>query len=256
MARGRGPSPLLGAGPAQKTESGGILEPFKIRGPVGVAMQRVVWLIQVVVVAGLIVGGFYYWARRQSDPAKRAAFVRRAGFGLMALSAFFFGAFIIGDTFADPGGWKAAGLVSAWAVPLAGLAALSWFRPGWAVYVLAVLSAAVIGVSVWFALNLHAWRSFEDRHGPIRAVVAFVLVAAIAVLGLKRTSVAGVLLLAVGVIPVAVSSLASFLGFASLSVVSAAPVIAGVLYVVSAHMAERPPPPARTGTDSAEPKAA
>ncbi len=220
-------------------------------------MQRIVWLIQIAVVVGLILGGFYYWARRQPDPAKRGVLLRRAGFGLMALSTFFFGAFVIGDTFADPGSWKAVGLVAAWAVPLAGLVALSWFRPGWAVYVLAVLSAAVIGVSVWFALNPYAWRSFEDRHGPIRAVVTFVLVAAIAVLGLKRTSVAGALLLTVGLIPVVVSSLGSFLGFASLSVVSAIPVITGVLYLVSAHMAERPAPPADTGTGSAEqPKAA
>ena len=142
---GRGLSPLLGAGPARKSESGGILEPFKIRGLMGAAMQRIVWLIQIVAVVGLFFGGFYYWARRQPDPAKRAALLRRAGFGLMALSSFFFGAFIIGDTFADPGGWKAAGLVAAWAVPLAGLAALSWLRPRWAVYVLAALTAAVIG---------------------------------------------------------------------------------------------------------------
>ena len=103
----------------------------------------------------------------------------------MALSTFFFGAFIIGDTFTDPGGWKAAGLVAAWAVPLAGLTALSWFCPGWAAYVFAVLSAAVIGVSIWFALDPQAWRSFENQHGPIRAVITFILVAAMAVLGLQ-----------------------------------------------------------------------
>jgi hypothetical protein len=233
------------------------LELFKIRGRMGVAMQRIIWLIQPVVVICLIFGGYYYWARRRPDPAKPAVLLRRAGFGLMALSTFFFGAFVIGDTFTDPGGWKAAGLVAAWAVPLAGLAALSWFRPGWAVYVLAVLSVTAIGVSVWFAISPAGWRSFEDRNGPIGAIVTFVLVAAIAVLGLKRTSVAGVLLLAVGVIPVVVSSLGSFLGLASLSVVSAAPVIAGVLYLLSAHMAKRPAPSAHTGTDSVEhPKAA
>jgi len=194
---------------------------------------------------------------RQPDLGKRAVLLRRAGLGLMALSTLFFGAFIIGDTFADPGGWKAAGLVAAWAVPLAGLTALSWFRPGWAVYVFAVLAAAVIGVSTWFALNPQGWRAFEDRHGPIRAAITFVLVTAIALLGLKRTAAAGILLLAVGIIPVAVSSLGSFLGFASLSIVSTAPVITGVLYLVSAHMAGRPAPPARTGTEPAErPKAA
>lgn len=49
---------------------------------------------------------------RQPDPAGRAIALRRAGFGLMALSTFVFGAFITGGTFADPGGWKAAGLVA------------------------------------------------------------------------------------------------------------------------------------------------
>ncbi len=144
------------------------------------------------------------------------------------------------------------------AVPLAGLAALSWLRPGWAVYVLAALTAAVTGVSIWFALNPQAWRSFEDRHGPVRAVITFVLVAAIAVLGLKRTVAAGILLLAAGVIPVAVSSLGSFLGFASLSIVSAAPVITGILYLISAQLAgRRSAPPASTGTGATErPKAA
>lgn len=114
---------------------------------------------------------------RQPDPVKRAILLRRSGFGLMALSTVVFGAFIIGEAFADPGGWKAAGLLAAWAVPLAGLAALSWFRPGRAIYVLAVLRAALIGVSIWSALSPNAWRSSEDRNGPVRAVITFVLAA-------------------------------------------------------------------------------
>jgi len=122
---------------------------------------------------------------RQPDPVKRALLLRRAGFTWMALFAFFFGAFIVGDTFTGPGGWRAAGLVAAWAVPLAGLAALAWYRPSWAIYVFAVLTVAVIGVSIWFAVNPQGWRSFEDQHGPIRAVITFVLVAAITVLGLN-----------------------------------------------------------------------
>lgn len=143
-------------------------------------------------------------------------------------------------------------------VPLAGLTALSRFRPGWATYVFAVLTAAVIGVSIWFALDPQAWRSFENQHGPIRAVITFILAAAMAVLGLKRTAVGGVLLLAVGLIPVAVSSLGNFLGFASLSIVSAVPAIAGILYLISAQLAGRQSaPPARTGTGASEqPKAA
>jgi len=208
----------------------------------------------VAIVIGLAIAAIV----RQPDPVKRAILLRRSGFGLMAPSTVVFAAFIIGETFTDPGGWKAAGLVAAWAVPLAGLAALSWLRPGWAIYVLAVLTAALIGVSIWFALSPHAWRSFEDRNGPVRVVITFVLAAAMTVLGLRRTAAAGILLLAVGVIPVAVSSLGSFLGFASLSIVSAAPVITGVLYLVSAQLAgRRSVPPASTGTGASErPKAA
>ena len=36
---------------------------------------------------------------RQPDPVKRALVLRRAGFTLMALFPFFFGAFIVGDQF-------------------------------------------------------------------------------------------------------------------------------------------------------------
>jgi len=40
-----------------------------------------------------------------------ARLLRWSGFGLMALSAVLFGAFIVGETFGDPGGWTAVGLV-------------------------------------------------------------------------------------------------------------------------------------------------
>ena len=92
-------------------------------------------------------------------------------------------------------------------------------------------------ISIWFAVNPQGWRSFENLHGPIRAVITFVLVAPIALLGLKRTAAARVLLLVVGIVPLAVSSLGSLLGFASLSVVSSAPVITGIFYLVSARIA-------------------
>ena len=194
---------------------------------------------------------------RQLDPPKRARFLRWAGFTVMALSMLFFGAFVVGDALSDPGGWKAVALVAAWAVPLAGLAAVAWYRPGWAVRFFAVLTAGVIGMSIWFAVNPQAWRSFEDRHGPIRAVITFVLAAPIALLGLKRTAAAGRLLVAVGIVPVAVSSVGSPLGLTSLAVVSSAPIITGVLYLLSARMAHRPASPARADSGPRErPKAA
>ncbi len=211
----------------------------------------------IVLVVALAAGFVIVALVRRPDPLKRAVLLRRTGFGLMALFSFLFGAFIIGETFSDPGGWKAAGLVAAWAVPLAVLAVLSWLRPGWATYVFAALAAAVIGVSIWFAVDPHAWRSFENGHGPIRAVITFALAASIAVLGLKRPAAAGILLLAIGIIPVAVSSLGSLMGSGSLSIVSAAPAMTGILYLSSAHLAKRPMPPGRASSPPAvRPKAA
>ena len=183
---------------------------------------------------------------RLPDPQKRARILKRTGFGVMAFITAFFGLFIVGETFTDPGGWQALGLVAAWAVPLTALAAAAWWRPGWAIRLFTVLIGVVIGVSVWYALNPEGWQGFEGRHGPIRTIIGFVLAAAVAVLGLQRTAVAGLLLLVLGVVPVIVSSLGGQLGFASLAVVSAAPLIAGVLYVWSAALAGRSPP--RKGT--------
>lgn len=153
---------------------------------------------------------------RQPDPLKRARALKRAGFGVTAFFTAFFGLFVVGETFTDPGGWKALGLVAARAVPLAVLVALAWYRPDWATRLFAVLTAAV-------------------------------LAAAVALLGLKRTGVAGLMLLALGVVPV-VSSLGGHLGSASLTVVSSAPLITGVLYLWSAALAGRSAPPAGTET--------
>jgi hypothetical protein len=198
-------------------------------------------LIFVIVVA-IVIGAFF---ARHPDQLERARFLKRSGFTLMGLSTLFFGTFVAGETVTDPGGWKAAGLVAAWAVPLAGAAALAWLRPDRAVGVFAALTLAVVGISVWFAVNPEGWRSFEDRNGPIRGVITFVLAAAIALLGLKRTAPAGVLLLVVGLVPPVVSSLGSLNGFGSLAVVSSAPVVAGVLHLLSARMTVRPAPSAR-----------
>jgi hypothetical protein len=158
-----------------------------------------------------------------------ARFLKWAGFTVMALSALIAAIFIVGETFAGPGGWKAAGLVAAWVVPLAALAALAWYRPGWAVPVFALLTAAVIGVSIWLAVS-------PRGKGPTDAILTFALTAAIAVLGLKRTGVAGVLLLIAGIVPFAVSSLVSGHGVGSLAAVSAAPIVTGLLYLLSASI--------------------
>lgn len=194
---------------------------------------------------------------RQQDMRKRARILKRAGFGFMAFFTVIFGIFVVGETFSDPGGWKALGLVAAWAVPLAALAAVGWYWPDWAARLFDVLIASVIGISIWFAVDPQGWRAFEDRNGPIRAITSFVLAAAITWLGLKRTAVAGVLLLILGVVPVLVSSMGSHLGFVSLAVVSSAPVITGILYLWSAAVTGRSARPGSTQARTEDwPKAA
>lgn len=122
---------------------------------------------------------------RQRDPLRRARLLKRAGLGVMAVVTALFGLVVAAEMFTDPGGWTALGLVAAWAVLLVILAAMAWYRPEGATRLFAVLIAAVIGVSVWFAANPEDWRGFEDRHGPIRAILSLVLAAAVALLGVN-----------------------------------------------------------------------
>lgn len=184
---------------------------------------------------------------RHGDRARRARFLRRAGFALMAVSSGFLGLFIVGETMSDPGGWKGLGLVSLWGAPLVVGAVMVWHRPDRALRVLAGLIAAAIGLSVWFAVNPGGWRSFEDRHGPVRTLTTFALAAIVALLGLKRTAVAGLMLLVLGLVPVLVSSLGHG-ALSSLAAASSVPVGTGVLYLLSAAVARgMPPPHAATG---------
>jgi hypothetical protein len=199
--------------------------------PIRLAVLAVITILAVVVLI------------RRGDPVRRARVLKWTGLGVMAFITAFFGLFVVGEALTDPGGWTGLGLVAAWVVPLAALAAVAWYRPDWAAPLFAVLVAAVIGVAIWFAVNPDGWRAFEDRHGPIRTIISFVLAAAVALLGVKRTAVAGVLLLVLSVVPVVVSSLGSSLGLVSLAMVGFASVIAGVLYLWSAALANRPTPP-------------
>lgn len=216
--------------------------------------SRILMLIAIIALIAVPVAVLY---ARQPDRVKRARFLRRAGFTVMALSTALVGIFAIGETFDQPGGWKAAGLVAAWVLPLAALGTLAWFRPAWSVPVLAALTAAVIGISVWFAVSPESWRSFENRNGPIRDFLVLVLAAAVAVLGQKRTAIAGALLLVLGIAPIAISSLGSRGGFGSLAVVSLAPVVSGVLYLLAARPRNHPARSASTEAGSRDlPKAA
>jgi hypothetical protein len=174
--------------------------------------------------------------RRRQGGTSQAWAVKWVGFGIMAGFSLIAGLFIAGEAFDDPGGVAAIPAVLAWLVPLLLLVALALFAARWGAWVLAGLTVVMVVASIWFVVDPARWRALEDQVGPVRTIAVFVVVAALGVLGLKRTAFAGWLLLGVGLVPVMITGLGDLAGVASLSVVSVAPVIAGVLYLVSAQL--------------------
>jgi hypothetical protein len=187
----------------------------------------------------LVVAVAVFLIVRQPDRGKRALMLKRTGFVVMAVPSGLFGLFVVGETFADPGGWEALALIAAWALPLALLAGLAWLRPNWAVWVFAVIVGGLIGVAIWFAIDPEGWRAFEDHRGPIRDIATFVVAFAIAFLGLKKPRSAGILLLVLGLVPLAIilASVQDFAGVALLAVVTSGPILTGILYLLSVAVA-------------------
>jgi hypothetical protein len=197
-------------------------------------MQVLLILVAItVVIVGIAVGILFL---RHRDPGLRARGLARVGASAMGVFAIVFGVFIVGETFTDAGGVPAPWLILTWLAPLVLLSAFAWARPAWATPVLAVLTAVIALAAVWFAVDPDAWRAIENGIGPIRALATFVLGVALAALGLRRPAAAGWMLLVLGVVPVAVSSLGGAQGFSSLSVVSFMPVITGTLFLAADRM--------------------
>jgi hypothetical protein len=188
-------------------------------------------------VAVVTVGALVLMLARLRTTANRARFLRQAGLVLMAMFTLVGVAWIAGEVFSDPGGWRAGGLVAMWFVPLAILLVISWYRVAWATVLLSVLTAGLVGVSIWFAADPEAWRAFENNNGPVRAIAAFVLAAPIALLGWRRPLPAGVMLLVLGLVPVTLSAAGTPSGIGSLAAVSIMPVLTGTLYLLAAAIA-------------------
>ena len=204
--------------------------------------------------AGVVIGYFV----RHPDPGRRARFLQLTGFWLVAGVTGFFGLFVVGETASDPGGWTAVWLIAACVVPLAVCCLLAWRRPDAGTWLLAVLTAALLAVDVWVAISPGALRDFEDRTGPVQAVAIFAVAAAVAVLGLRRTRVAGIMLVLLGA-GAWVSGIGGVGGGAALAIVGGPLLLGGVLYLVSAAVAERSrpvgPPPDRPGGEGVEDRA-
>ena len=90
---------------------------------------------------------------------------------------------------------------------------------------------------MWLAFDPAALRDFLSENGPVIAVSVVALSFPAAVLGLRRTAVAGWLLVALGALPLLITVIGRSGAIASLAAASVVPLIAGISYVVSARMA-------------------
>ena len=167
------------------------------------------------------------------DPGAAATrILRRTGFGVSVIWSALFALFLGGETMLDPGGWLGVALVLSWAAPLAFLMLFARRRTDRATQLFAGLAGTVVALDVWCVADPAGWRSFENGHGPLRAIAVFVVGSALAVHGLRRTASAGFLLLLIGAISIALSHTRGG-GFSSLMAAAIPPTITGLLYVAS-----------------------
>lgn len=129
--------------------------------------------------------------------------LRWVAFAVMAAFAGFVGMMVVGYTATDVGGWQAVGLIALVVVPAALLCLLAWWRPTVAVPVLAVASLAPVAFGVLQLVDYDRWSAWEDEHGPVSLVLVVVVGAALAVLGLSRPTEAGLLMVAIVLVPLA-----------------------------------------------------
>lgn len=190
----------------------------------------VVAVVVVAVVLGIV-------SKRQKDPQRRAAALTRTGAVLMAVFTVFGGAFIGGYAMEEPGGSAGLTVLLGWAGPVLFLAAIAWFWPAGAAPLLVALTAAFVALCVWFAADSTMARSFQEVNGPVLAVGVVALAFPAAILGLKRTALAGWLLLAVGVLPLLITVLGRSGPIASLAAASVVPLVTGAVYLLAARMA-------------------
>ena len=174
---------------------------------------------------------------REQQPQQRATALQRAGAAVMAVFTVLGGAFIAGNALQDPGGNTGLLITATWVVPMLILAVSAWFWPAPTAPLLLALTASFIAACVWLAFDPAALRAFISENGPVIAVSVVALSFPAAVLGLKRTALAGWMLVALGALPLLITVIGRSGPVASLAAASVVPLIAGIAYLVSARMA-------------------
>jgi len=186
-------------------------------------------VVVLAVVVGVVIG-------RQKDPQRRAGTLVKTGLAFMTVFTLLAGAFIGGYAMDEPGGQAGPMMILSWAAPTLVLAALAWFWPVGSAPLLVALTALLVAVCVWFAVDPAAARGIQNANGPVLAVGVVALAFPAAVLGVKRTRTAGWLLLALGAVPLLITVLARSGPAASLAAASVVPLVTGVLYLVAGRL--------------------
>ena len=187
-------------------------------------------MVVVAVVLGIVFA-------REKDPQRRATALTRTGAAIMAAFTVLAGVFIGGYAMQDPGGNAGLLMTLAWVLPMLILAAAAWFWPAPTAPLLLALASAFIAACVWLAFDPATLREFINENGPVIAVSVVALAFPAAVLGLKRTALAGWLLVALGVLPLLITIIGRSGPIASLTEASVVPLICGIVYLVSVRMA-------------------
>ena len=174
--------------------------------------------------------------QRLSELATSASTLAWVGFALSMGFCALAGFMIAGYTLTDPGGWAGLGLTALWLVPAIGLAALAFYRPDTAIPVLALATLLPVGFGVWTLVDYEGARGWEDQTGPVSLVFLLVIAVPLAVEGLSRPTPAGLLMVGMILVPLALSMIGagSEWGLAlSIGVLAIPVLVGGVLYLLA-----------------------
>jgi hypothetical protein len=177
---------------------------------------------------------------RRRSPVTVTVFLRWGALIFVSTCTVLIGLLAAAQTIAGPGGWLATEKIMLWLVPLAILSVLAWYRPAWATAALGILLAATAALAIWIVAAPGGWQLPGDPVSPVPDLAALLLLPLPAALvGWRRPLTGAVLLLVLGLAPVAIFALGSVQEM-SLAGVGTPPVVAGLLYLLAAVLAHRP----------------
>jgi hypothetical protein len=102
--------------------------------------------------------------------------------------------FIIGETFADPGGWDAVLLNLQWIVPLIALLIIAQTNPRISSFIFIAIASVIVGMAFTQIIWTREWQGLKFPRGPIIGIATMVLCVSLAVWARHRSSIAGFLM--------------------------------------------------------------